>query len=718
MQLWRKGHATRLVSRWHDHVEDKWLTIALPAGFHADGSGGLSTGGHSLSSSSSSSSSRDSNIAVLGLVSVESSPAKHEINQPEHSTATFSSPASLGTEAEVKRLQKRKVDKAASSQSIVAGTPVDPATRLATATKAFQFGRNRSATTYPLSLGGPATRPILVRPDVHAAIEMETSAPFGLSTDIKNALNAMETSDLSLTLPHGEEDKIEALSLEVNYERRSVRHTLHHAAYDEDNDADTENTLAESDETENIATVGSKSDISRSKAGETRDDEIIGSGHLILTAAKWGIGSPPHISSPEIAAEAGNSQLRLDKLDLTGMMKETKTKQGLPGFSGVQEIPFQPHRLGKPTHDWAAEQNEHSTDSSSDSDAVWDSDYDERFPTTAVTSATTVESLPRTQPTSREILYKMPLNWIKKARAPLDGALMFPNKPNYDSDGDSVLSVSDSVFSIATDSSQSSVEFLEAVDEFFGGVLTRDIRIRSLFPEAIRIMDAEKVERNFVRLLRLYARDLRSEARSAFEKVASQLVRRYATSLALRITQYFDQGKNCSVRVRDAEKHTAPSDMDFIDNLPEAEDSEDSGAEEVDQFARVRSFMVGGAPFLKLQDNFQDFVNTVSALSLPLPPRKARDWTTMGYVQGISGVHQLKEVFLLHEPSSILGFNINNEAVFFCTFSSVPVQISTPLVYFFNLFKDYAYGGDAAARFAESPYLNSSKEISLKVAHQ
>ena len=69
MQLWRKGHATRLVSRWHDHVEDKWLTIALPAGFHADGSGGLSTGGHSLSSSSSSSSSsRDSNIAVLAQV--------------------------------------------------------------------------------------------------------------------------------------------------------------------------------------------------------------------------------------------------------------------------------------------------------------------------------------------------------------------------------------------------------------------------------------------------------------------------------------------------------------------------------------------------------------------------------------------------------------------------------------------------------------------------
>lgn len=30
VQLWRKGNGTRLVSRWVDKVEDKWLTMALP----------------------------------------------------------------------------------------------------------------------------------------------------------------------------------------------------------------------------------------------------------------------------------------------------------------------------------------------------------------------------------------------------------------------------------------------------------------------------------------------------------------------------------------------------------------------------------------------------------------------------------------------------------------------------------------------------------------
>ena len=52
--------------------------------------------------------------------------------------------------------------------------------------------------------------------------------------------------------------------------------------------------------------------------------------------------------------------------------------------------------------------------------------------------------------------------------------------------------------------------------------------------------------------------------------------------------------------------------------------------------------------------------------------------------QGTSGLHQLQEFFLLRDPSSILAFNFADEAVFLYTFSSVPTQLSTPLVYFFN----------------------------------
>ena len=81
-------------------------------------------------------------------------------------------------------------------------------------------------------------------------------------------------------------------------------------------------------------------------------------------------------------------------------------------------------------------------------------------------------------------------------------------------------------------------------------------------------MDAEKVERNFLRLLRLYARDLRSDARSTLEKGASRLVRWYATSLALRITHCVDQGKKYSERARETETSTTPSGMD-ISNLPD-----------------------------------------------------------------------------------------------------------------------------------------------------
>ena len=30
VQLWRKGNSIRLLSRWGDHVEDKWISMAVP----------------------------------------------------------------------------------------------------------------------------------------------------------------------------------------------------------------------------------------------------------------------------------------------------------------------------------------------------------------------------------------------------------------------------------------------------------------------------------------------------------------------------------------------------------------------------------------------------------------------------------------------------------------------------------------------------------------
>lgn len=293
---------------------------------------------------------------------------------------------------------------------------------------------------------------------------------------------------------------------------------------------------------------------------------------------------------------------------------------------------------------------------------------------------------------------------------------IFYSKPEYDSDGDPVVSVSDSIFSTATDSSQSLIESTEGVNGLFG-VLIRDTRIRSLILETMLITDAEEAERNIVRLLHLYARDLRLVAKSMFEEGVSRLVRHHSASLALRIARYFERGRSCFAEGQELEEITAPW-FTVIINLSEADDSEDSDAEEVDQFGRVRSFMVGGTTFLKIQDNFRCFFDIVLALLLPLPTKEVRHLMTTTFTQGVSGVHQLKVVFLLREPNSILGLNSSNEAVFFYTFSSVPIQLSTPLVYHFNLFRDYVAGSDLTTGITEWLHLDVSSSVFHTAAHQ
>lgn len=401
-----------------------------------------------------------------------------------------------------------------------------------------------------------------------------------------------------------EEDRIKALLQGISDEPDNVRHALRRAAYDEDNDVNAENTPLESNETEDLTTRESASGISRSKIGEIQNDGVIGSVHTNRIAAIVDTGS--FSQKLRLLGLTDFEVLRL-KVGIKRSKERTKYPQGLPDFSSIRKHTFKDREgflisnIAERHRGFADNLAQKMPLKSAESHGklVWsgpqglvsaaraqlhnlnlkisnaaDLGSSDDFKASDENNISSVATR-----SSWKEMYSPPSVTFQGRKQLFNGGFTFRNKPVYGSDGDSVLSVSDSLFSIATDSSQSSVEFMEAVDEFFG-VLIRDTHIRALFPEAIRIMDAEKVERNFVRLLRLYARDLRSEARSGFEKGASRFVRRYSASLALRITRCFDPGDSRFAVVQEPEKGIVPSRMDSI-NLPDGDDSEDSGAEEL-----------------------------------------------------------------------------------------------------------------------------------------
>ena len=112
------------------------------------------------------------------------------------------------------------------------------------------------------------------------------------------------------------------------------------------------------------------------------------------------------------------------------------------------------------------------------------------------------------------------------------------------SDEDSELgSDATSIFSMATQDSgtyaSSASILVQAAEEQFVAMLAEDLVLIPLYETAAIRLKPERFERNFARLLKLYAEDLRKEATDSLQKAAVQLVRSRRKPTAASIRRKF-----------------------------------------------------------------------------------------------------------------------------------------------------------------------------------
>ena len=118
-----------------------------------------------------------------------------------------------------------------------------------------------------------------------------------------------------------------------------------------------------------------------------------------------------------------------------------------------------------------------------------------------------------------------------QAKAPSE----YPDVKSYEDDDeddyedlsdDTSLSSIFSVFSSSSISSSESTEELEGAAKELARLLLEDKILMPLFDAVPNRVMTDKFERNFARLLNVFAIDLGAEARSAPEKIAAQFVSR------------------------------------------------------------------------------------------------------------------------------------------------------------------------------------------------
>lgn len=213
-----------------------------------------------------------------------------------------------------------------------------------------------------------------------------------------------------------------------------------------------------------------------------------------------------------------------------------------------------------------------------------------------------------------------------------------------ESDVSSIVSVkAPSIFSNQAPSSMTSVPEDQGAPEEFAKVLLTDEVMAPLYVAALHKIEIEKLERNLVRLLKSYARDLRLEAATELEHIAVKFARRYAQSIGNHLCESLDTSRkprylklhllsqqaprneqdieqyrqqiakaNINSNVEDAIK--VPEDITM--KLTYAH-SDDSGSDEVDHpglsnFRFVKNFMTKSQAYSRLRENLQAFVEPVS----------------------------------------------------------------------------------------------------------
>lgn len=189
---------------------------------------------------------------------------------------------------------------------------------------------------------------------------------------------------------------------------------------------------------------------------------------------------------------------------------------------------------------------------------------------------------------------------------------------------DSTSSVGDqsdleSIFSLeSTSSCQSSQSEIAptAISEL-AGLLLNDHQLMDLYPIAISKVGPAKFQRNFARMLKLYARGLNREASSEIQREAAHFVRLFAQQTAVQVCEKVLEVIHREFTEIEPETNQLELDRfnEWLESLSESRiaqnadgdelsvdsDPSDSEMTTVDTLKRVKEFMVSANAFLDLR---------------------------------------------------------------------------------------------------------------------
>lgn len=165
----------------------------------------------------------------------------------------------------------------------------------------------------------------------------------------------------------------------------------------------------------------------------------------------------------------------------------------------------------------------------------------------------------------------------------------------------SFVSVADSLLSMASISSRSSIQGPEGAAERLAWLVFEDHVLKELWYEAIERITLERLERNLRRLVGLLGKDLTDEAVSAQERRVGRFVKVKATYTASLIRDELDP--NSKSTSKKTILNTADSDVD-------------GDEEELMNLERFQAFITGSQSFDTFRVNVRNFIrpNTMESL--------------------------------------------------------------------------------------------------------
>ncbi|KAE9368112.1 hypothetical protein N431DRAFT_75728 [Stipitochalara longipes BDJ] len=162
----------------------------------------------------------------------------------------------------------------------------------------------------------------------------------------------------------------------------------------------------------------------------------------------------------------------------------------------------------------------------------------------------------------------------------------------------SIASITESIFSIATGSSMSSIAGPQSAVERLVSLLLNDSDVKSLCTLFLLYNDdRERFERNLRRLLKELAVGLRQEAASAQQRPAAHFVRLRARNSAHMICSSLSKKKK-TVEVEEVE-------VEYMSEESESDSSDD----EVDDLQGLETFIKTSKAFETLRENLKNFVH-------------------------------------------------------------------------------------------------------------